>query len=222
MKFSKAYNEFIQFHIQNSGGDRRKRLEEHGFAEKLFLEQVWWPLFGNFKYLHPEYEYRDFEDKTRFIDFAYLRPPFRVGHEVLGYGPHWRDVSRWKFGDDQTRHSYLTCDGWVVMFYAFDDVNDKYRRCQRMVLDLISVLWGTDKHQFALSLGEKEVVKLASRRDQITITDVKKHLRIGKAAATTLLRSLVEKNWLLPCKGGNSRVLAYKLNPEWKPFYYMI
>jgi hypothetical protein len=222
MTFNEEYESFIRFHIENSQGERRRRLEDHGHAERLFLANVWWSIFGSFDYLHPEYEYRDFEDKIRFLDYAYLRPPFYVGYEIVGFGPHWRDITRWQFADQQMRHNYLTCDGWLMFYYAYDDVNEKYRRCQRSVLDLFSRLWGVENSRGYLTENEKSVIKLTSRHDQITVGEVKEHLRIGRAAATTLLKSLAEKTWLIPCKGGKVRVHAYRLNPESKPFYYML
>jgi hypothetical protein len=61
--FDIAYNDFIKKHKKQRRGERLRRLTEgHGHAEKLFMEQVWWPAFGHFDNLHPEYEINDFKD----------------------------------------------------------------------------------------------------------------------------------------------------------------
>jgi hypothetical protein len=89
LDFANAYNELITEHIQCRHGERLRRLTDgHGFAEKLLLEQVWWPAFRNFDNLHPEYEISDFRDGSRFLDFAFLRSSIRLAIEIDGYGPH--------------------------------------------------------------------------------------------------------------------------------------
>lgn len=56
MGFKEEYHAFLNEHIKSRKGERHRRLRDrHSHAEKLFLENVWWPLFHNFKYLHPEY-----------------------------------------------------------------------------------------------------------------------------------------------------------------------
>ncbi|NIK79465.1 hypothetical protein FHS15_004625 [Paenibacillus castaneae] len=60
MTYDDAHQLFIQHHIASRVGERRNRLERgHRHAESLFLQNVWWKLFGNFHYLHPEYEVLD-------------------------------------------------------------------------------------------------------------------------------------------------------------------
>lgn len=71
MEFEEAYNEFISEHASRRKGERLRRLTEgHAHGEKMFLERVWWPAFGHFQQLHPEYEVYDFRDGSRFLDFA--------------------------------------------------------------------------------------------------------------------------------------------------------
>jgi hypothetical protein len=57
-EFEDCYREFLAFHEQNRSGERRGRLVRgHGFAEKLLLQNVWWPVFGTFRNLHPESDF---------------------------------------------------------------------------------------------------------------------------------------------------------------------
>ncbi|MFC4769981.1 DNA-binding response regulator [Effusibacillus consociatus] len=108
MTFDEDHSEFIKFHQEKRRGERLRRLKAgHGHAEKLFLQQVWWPAFGQFNHLHPEYEVYDFKDGHRYLDFAYIRPYFRVAFEIDGYGPHGRDLSRWQFSDQCQRQNHL-------------------------------------------------------------------------------------------------------------------
>jgi hypothetical protein len=58
--FEEAYELFIQQHLKTRKGEARRRLQEgHGHADKLFIEKVWWPVFGHFDGLQPEFEVQD-------------------------------------------------------------------------------------------------------------------------------------------------------------------
>ncbi|XEC95339.1 hypothetical protein AB6A23_01805 [Paenibacillus tarimensis] len=100
--FNKTHSEFLTKHLKQSTGNRLKRLQTengHGHAEKAFMRTVWWPVFHHFDGLEPEYELRDFKDGVRFLDFAYISGSMKLAIEIDGYGPHWRDLSRWSPGN---------------------------------------------------------------------------------------------------------------------------
>ena len=59
----------------------------HAYAEKLFLQQVWMPLFENFDNLHPEYEIYDWNRKSQFLDFAYMTPFGKLVLNVTAFRP---------------------------------------------------------------------------------------------------------------------------------------
>lgn len=91
MPFEQAYQSFIENHHARRTGERKGRLlRGHNYAEKLLLQQVWWPLFGNFDNLHPEYEIYDWNRKSQFLDFAFLTPFGEVCRMLLQLviGPH--------------------------------------------------------------------------------------------------------------------------------------
>lgn len=73
MDFEQAHRAWIDGHLASRTGERKGRLlRGHLYAEKLLLQNVWWPLFGNFDHLHPEYEIYDWNRKSQFLDFAFL------------------------------------------------------------------------------------------------------------------------------------------------------
>ncbi|MNJ03778.1 hypothetical protein D3C76_1503230 [compost metagenome] len=60
MNLEESHHALIQYHLMKRTGERRGRLERgHRDAEKLFCENVWWPLRGSFDDLHPEFEVLD-------------------------------------------------------------------------------------------------------------------------------------------------------------------
>ena len=75
----------------------------------------------------------DFKDGKRYLDFAYIRPGFRICIEIDGYGPHLKNSSRWQFSDSLERQNQLVIDGWTVLRFSYDQVKEKPRRCQQFV-----------------------------------------------------------------------------------------
>src|SRR5690606_8619544 len=113
--FEKQYEAWMAKQIEESSPLRRKKLLEHGHAEKALLRDILWPVLRSFEYLHAEYEVSDFKDGVRFLDYAYLRPPRRVDIEADGRGTHGNFADQQKFSDDLMRQNHLVLDEWAVI-----------------------------------------------------------------------------------------------------------
>ncbi|CAM3324817.1 hypothetical protein PALU110988_16300 [Paenibacillus lupini] len=86
--FETAHSDWLEGHKARRSGERKGRLERgHQHAEKLFLQQVWWPLIGSLEQLHPEYEILDWRGKSYFADLAWLPGHVKFVFEIKGYGP---------------------------------------------------------------------------------------------------------------------------------------
>jgi hypothetical protein len=84
MSFDSVYTNFMKFHLDNRTGEKLRRLEDgHGHAEKLFLEQVWWPAFHHMQHLHPEYEVFDLKEGRRYLDFAFIHPHLSLRSRLM-------------------------------------------------------------------------------------------------------------------------------------------
>ncbi|MEW8987568.1 MAG: DNA-binding response regulator [Bacillus sp. (in: firmicutes)] len=217
MGFEEEYLEFMNVHLQARTGERLRRLQEgHNQAEMLFLKQVWWPSYYHFKFLHPEYEVDDFKDGKRYLDFAYIRPALRICFEVDGYGPHLKNISRWQFSDSLERQNQLVIDGWTVIRFSYDQVNEKPRRCQQIVQQVIGRRLGDDLDETTLSIFEKEVLRFAIRKGEaISPIEVQKHLKLSDKTVKKILSILVNKKVLIPAAGIN-RVRSYRLGEQVK------
>jgi hypothetical protein len=207
-------------HLRKRSDEQLRRLKEgHGHAEKLFLQHVWWPAIGHFEHLHPEFEVFDFKDGTRYLDFAYIRSPFQVCFEIDGYGPHARDASRRQFADNLLRQNHLIIDGWKVIRFAYDDIQEKPRRFQQMLQQLMGRWFGDEQVPVKLTWKQKEIVRIAIHKNvPITPLEVCRRLGISDRYARELLRQLVEANVLLPASGTH-RVRSYRLNVSEQPFF---
>lgn len=174
---------------------------------------------GSFDYVHPEYEVSDFKDGSRYLDFAYIRFPYRVCMEIDGYGPHLRDISRTQFADQLMRQNHLQIDGWRVIRFSYDDVMEKPRRCQQMIQQWMGTWFGGDQQRILLTRKEHELIQFAIRRQNaITPVEASEQLGITTRYMRTLLRRLVQANVLLP-HSGDKRVRSYILNPDGKHLF---
>ena len=217
MGFDEEYLAFMNYHMQARTGERLRRLQEgHNHAEKLFLKQVWWPLFNNFRNLHPEYEVNDFKDGKRYLDFAYIRPAIRICFEIDGYGPHLTNISRWQFSDSLERQNQLVIDGWTVIRFSYDQVKEKPRRCQQIIQQLIGRLLGDELDQTTLTLVEKQILQLAIRKgEDITPKELARDLKLCDKTVRKILSQLVDKKMLIPASG-RVRIRSYRLGNQVK------
>jgi hypothetical protein len=134
LNFEFSHQTFIDYHTALRSGERKGRLiRGHLYAEKLFLQNVWYPLFGHLDHLHPEYEIYVWNRKSQFIDFAYLTPFGRFGMECDGFQSHVKDMDREKFSYSLNRETFLTAMGWKMMHFSFDDIQNRPEVC-RMLL----------------------------------------------------------------------------------------
>ena len=212
MDFELAYREFLAFHASRRRGERLRRLREgHGHAEREFLKFVWWPAFGNLRYLHPEYEVVDFDGRRRYLDFAYIRGGLRLAVEIDGYGPHLAYIGRRQYIDQLRRQNHLVLDGWALLRFSFDEVQEQPRSCQQMLQQFVG-RWSEHDELSALTFLQRSVVRLALESQRsITPKQIRTYLGVGRRVAANVVRSLVEQGWLEP-DGGRQRIRSYRLN----------
>jgi hypothetical protein len=210
--FEQAYERFMQYHLSKRTGERLRRLEKgHQYGEKLLLQNAWYPAFGHFENLHPEYEVRDFRHGVRFLDAAFVHEGFRVSLESDGFGPHLRDISRDAFSDERDRQNDLVIDGWKVIRFSVDRLLHQPRECQRRLQQLMGKCLGEWEMLKGLTLEEKEIVRKALRLSRpIKAEDVQQCLGVSDRSARKWLQILVSKRVLLS-HSGTHRIHSYRL-----------
>lgn len=214
MTFETQLDRWIKEHLEQSQGERRRRLKEGpGHAEKAFLRNVWWPAFGSFSHLHPEYEVFDMAGKSRFLDFAYISGALRVALEIEGFGPHWRNIDRWKFADDLRRYNQLIIDGWLPLRFSYDDITDHPRLCEQTIRTLLGRWMGTSTNDL-LSARERDLLRWAIRHgSDFTPAEAAAGLGVTPRHARELLHHLASLGYLQP-SSGQLRVRTYRLNRQ--------
>lgn len=213
MTFEEAHGWFIDQHLSARTGERRGRLVRgHNFAEKLFLQKVWWPLFESLDDLHPEYEVYDWNRKSQFLDFAFLpQNGSRFGIECDGFQSHVKDMDREKFSYALNRGTYLTGMGWRMLHFSFDDLQHRPEVC-RMLLQLAMAPYLARKSTSVDILSqEKDVLRFAWHLGrQVHPKDMTTHFCINYRTARKLLSSLCDKGLMRPVHMGE-RVRYYEV-----------
>jgi very-short-patch-repair endonuclease len=205
-----SYEEWLKEQMVDGSSERQRRLREHGHAEKLFLEQVWWPVFGQLEDLNGEYEVNDFKDGIRFLDFAYLRHPHKIAIEIDGYGPHNRDIDRRGFADRLMRQNYLILDDWLLLRFSFDDVKERPRQCQQMIQQLLGKLYSQEV-QKDITLQQREVIRIVSYQSKpVSPVEISTMLGISTQFARKLMQDLVSKQYLMSASKGE-RIRYYRI-----------
>ncbi|WP_419885088.1 type IV toxin-antitoxin system AbiEi family antitoxin domain-containing protein [Paenibacillus sp. B-A-8] len=214
MNYEQAHEAFIAQHLTSRTGERRGRLERgHRHAEEMFLQNVWWPLRGDFKDLHPEYEVLDWRGRSYFADFAYLPGPVKLLFEIKGYAAHVRDMDRQKYSNELNRETFLYGMGYQVISFAYDDVNERPDLCITLLTMALS------RHQVVsvpggrLLLAEKEIIRLVVRKaGTVRPKDVSDYFGLDPKTVRTMLVNLCEKGWLAPVRRGvGVKNVEYKL-----------
>ena len=215
MTFEEAHFAFIQHHLTRRTGERRGRLERgHRHAEKLFLQNVWWPLKGGFDGLHPEFEVLDWRNRAYFADFSLLHGHVKIIIEIKGYASHVQDMDRQKYSNELNRETFLTAMGYTVVSFAYDDVEQRPELCIALLRMLLARYMPSKSPVARAILAEKETLRLAIQLARpIRPKDVELHFEIDHRTAVNILQKLYAKGWLHPSiRGKGERVVQYELS----------
>jgi DNA-binding MarR family transcriptional regulator len=101
-----------------------------------------------------------------------------------------------------------------VIRFSYDQVNEKPRKCQQIVQQVIGRWLGDELDLTSLVFVEKEVLRLAIRKGEpISPTEVEKYLKLSDKTVKKVLSQLVEKKMLIPASGIR-RVRSYRLGDQ--------
>jgi hypothetical protein len=208
--FEFEYENWLNQHRKSRTGEALRRLTNgHGYGEKLFLSQVWWPIVGSFEHLSPEYVINDDGDKERFIDLAYIRTPYRIAIEIDGFGPHLKNIDRYQFGDNLMRQNHLILDGWKLIRFSVSDIEQRPERCIRFIRSMLGQWYGRIQADETLTTRERQIIDFAVYRNkQIRSIDVAHQFGMRRDSAGIWLRTLYQKGMLTPASPGQ-RIHSY-------------
>lgn len=87
--FDQKYEEWISLNLKEEENPRRRELLEKGLGHGTveFLRSVWYPAVGNFNYLYPEWEVRDFNNGYGIWTLLICRAVQKAGLKSKGTAP---------------------------------------------------------------------------------------------------------------------------------------
>lgn len=215
MGFEAMHGEWLAYHLSRRTGERRDRLlRGHNHGERLFLKRVWWPLFGHFDHLHPEYEVADWRGRPWFVDFAWIRGPSKFAFEIKGYGPHVQQTDRTRYRRELNRETFLQTLGFRVVSIPYDDVEE----CPEIPMLLLKSLLAPylvaegNNGNGIFSLIEKEVLRFAMMAGgPIRPVDIVRKYSVNYRTAMKAVKRLCEKGKLRPVvSGAGCRITRYE------------
>jgi hypothetical protein len=214
MGFAEVHERWLTEHLKHRSGERKSRLEcGHGHGERMFLERVWWPIFGNFDDLHPEYEVLDWRGHPYFVDFVWLRGQCKFALEVKGYGSHVQNADRIRYRRELNREIFLQSLGFRIVCIPYDDVEEVPYLTIFLIKSLLSPYMAGGLQGDGYTRLERQVLLAAmSLNKSIRPIDLVNELEINRRTALNLLKSLCAKGKLHPIVSGTgARITRYGL-----------
>lgn len=214
--YESARDVWLASHIERRSGERRGRLERgHAHGESLFLKNVWWAMRGAFDDLHPEYEVPDWRGRSYYADYAWLPCDgvVKLLIEVKGFGAHVRDMDRQKYCSELNRETFLHAMGYIVISFAYDDVEQRPELCMQLLRMVLSRYEPAKAPVSRGALAEMEIIRLTIQKcGVVRPKDVQEHFEVNVRTATLMLKKLQDKGWLVPIRGaGGERTIRYEL-----------
>ncbi|MEK5033937.1 RAP domain-containing protein [Paenibacillus sp. FSL R7-0302] len=219
MGFAEEHQRWLEYHKKRRTGERLDRLDRgHRHGEQMFVERVWWPIFGKLDDLHPEYEVADWRGRPYFVDFVWKPGQVKFAIEIKGYGPHVQNTDRTRYRQELNREMYLQIAGYRVIAIPYDDLESAPEQTISLLKALLTPCLLKQRAEGGCQYKriERDMLRMASRMNgMIRPVDVVKGLGIDPRTVKKNLNSLCDKGKLAPVLlQGSNRICRYELVPS--------
>lgn len=215
MGFVEEHQKWLDYHKKRRTGERLDRLERgHKHGEKMFVERVWWPIFGHMDDLHPEYEVSDWRGRPYFVDLVWKPGQVKFAFEVKGYGPHVQQTDRTRYRQELNRETYLQIAGYRVVTIPYDDLELVPELTISLIKSLLApcMFKNVDEETRRYSRLERDILRIASRwNGSIRPVDLVRELGVNPRTVKKYMNSLCEKGKFRPVLAqGGDRICRYE------------
>lgn len=215
MGFAEEYQKWLAYHKKMRSGERLDRLKRgHGHGEKMFVERVWWPIFGHLDDLHPEYEVSDWRGRPYFVDLVWKPGQVRFAIEIKGYGPHVQQTDRTRYRQELNRETYLQIAGYRVVAVPYDDLDSTPELTVALFKSLLTpcLLRRADEEERQYTRLEKDILRMAARwSGLIRPVDLVNELGVNPRTIRKFMKQLCEKGKFRPVSAkGSNRICRYE------------
>jgi hypothetical protein len=214
MGFQIEQEKWIHQHLKQRRGERLDALKRgHGYGNQLFIEQIWWPLVGHFRDLHPEYEVKDWRGRSYFADFMWIVGALRIVFEIMDYGSHGTD--RTKYRMDLNRGLFLQSQDCTIYYISLDELKENptfiLSALRNILFPYLSAKSGVNKvYSRPYSKIERDLMRAAIRHNRvIRPTETARELELHKMTVIKYCRILVSKGKFRAVARGISQKVNY-------------
>ncbi|MFF2483928.1 transcriptional regulator [Paenibacillus sp. NPDC058071] len=182
--------------------------KEIGHGTKEFLRTIWYPAVGNFNHLYAEWEVRDYGNRYRYLDLAYMPGEAKGCIEIHGYQSHARDIEAWRFRDLCKKQAYLALADWLFLPVAYLSIEEEPEVIKQMALSFVGKFVSMSTNH-SLSWIEAEALRFARgiirpfRSEELSL-----HLNRSNRQTRRILDKLVVMNVLI-VQNGQQRYRTY-------------
>ncbi|KTD86206.1 hypothetical protein [Paenibacillus etheri] len=214
MGFEREHNEWLCNHLKQRKGERLDALKRgHGYGNRLFVEQVWWPLAGHFHGLHPEYEVKDWRSRSYFVDILWEIGASRIAFEIMDYGSHGTDRSKYRM--DLNRGLFLQSQDCTVLYISLDELKENSSFILSSLRNILFSYLLAEKSakttaERAYSRIERDLMRAAIRHHRVLRpADAARELELHTMTIIKYCRQLVDKGKFRPVARGSSQRIIY-------------
>lgn len=221
--FASSHEQWLKRHLDARTGERKDRLKRgHAHGEILFLRAVWWPLFGHFDDLHPEYEVKDWRGAACYLDFAWFAEGVSFNIDVKGFGPHVQRIDRTGYRREAMREMFLHSHGFRTLTVAYDSLMEEPDQIRDLIALIArsgsSLSVGADREEGRGEGGMGRVDAALLRYAHVHSGDVypfkaAEAIGVHRRTAAIHLKRLTEKGLFEPVAVGG-KVCRYRLRPK--------
>lgn len=211
-RFEEVYEPWMEQQMAEEKSPRRREMLQKGLSRGSidFLRLIWFPAIGSLAHLYPEYEIRDFNNRYRYLDLAYMPGNVKGCIEIQDYRSHARDIEVSRFKDLCMKQSLLTLDDWMFLPIAYLSIREDPGVCKQLVLSFVGKFLAGAVPP-GLNWAEAETLRFARRLLRpFTPAELSGHLLLSEHRTRVILRGLIEKK-LLEVASGNQRYRSYRL-----------
>jgi hypothetical protein len=202
--FDAVFDQWLKKQIEEEINPRRRELLQKGLGHATveLLRTIWYPVIGNLDHLYPEWEIRDFSNRYRYLDLAYLPGGAKGCIEIHGYRSHARDIETWRFKDLCMKQALLTLDDWYFLPIAYLSITEDPEVCKQLVLSFVGKFLSMPAANAELDWAEEETLRFARRLLRpFTSEELAAHLKRSDRQAKRILDKLVSRNKMFVLDG---------------------
>jgi len=214
MGFASEHHQWLGDHLKRREGERLDALRRgHGYGNRLFVEQVWWPLAGHFQGLHPEYEVKDWRGRPYFVDLLWQVGSSRIAFEIMDFGSHGTDRSKYRM--DLNRGLFLQSQDCTVFYISQDELKENpsfiLSALRSSLNPYLSAEDSVNRNaERAYSKIERDLMRSAIRHHRVLRpSEAARELELHKMTVIKYCRMLVEKRKFRPVARGLSQRIVY-------------